>query len=87
MSDFKEIAHKTVAELFDMLKEKVAEIKKLNSENDELQKRIDYASQEVKGLERFTYEDCIADFEVLQGAVSHACKRLERALRGGHETD
>ena len=33
MSDFKEIAHKTVAELFDMLKEKVAELThlKLNS--------------------------------------------------------
>ena len=52
---------------------------------DDLQKRVDYASQEVKGLERFTYEDCIADFEVLQGAVSHACKRLERALRGDNE--
>jgi hypothetical protein len=49
---------------------------------DELQKRADYASQEVKGLERFTGEDCIADFEVLQGAVSHACKRLEKTLLG-----
>ncbi len=85
MSDFKDVAHKTVAELFDMLKEKVAEIKKLKSENDELQNRIDYASQEVKGLERFTGEDCIADFEVLQGAVSHACKRVEKALRGEHD--
>lgn len=50
-----------------------------------LQKRIDEALQEVKGLERFTGEDCIADFDVLQGAVSHACKRLEKTLRGDHE--
>lgn len=48
----------------------------------EQQKRIDEALQEVKGLERFAYEDCIADFEVLQGAVSHAGKRLEKVLRG-----
>lgn len=46
------------------------------------QKRIDEVLQEVKGLERFTGEDCIADFDVLQGAVSHACKRLEKTLRG-----
>ena len=49
---------------------------------EDQQKRIDEALQEVKGLERFTGEDCIADFDVLQGAVSHACKRLEKALRG-----
>lgn len=47
-----------------------------------LRGQIDEALQEVKGLERFTGEDCIADFDVLQGAVSHACKRLEKTLRG-----
>ena len=55
---------------------------RLLGKNIELQKRIDEALQEVKGLERFTGEDCIADFDVLQGAVSHACKRLEKTLRG-----
>lgn len=49
---------------------------------EDQQKRIDEALQEVKGLGRFTGEDCIADFDVLQGAVSHACKRLEKTLRG-----
>ena len=49
---------------------------------EDQQKRIDEVLQEVKGLERFTGEDCIADFDVLQGAVSHACKRLEKTLRG-----
>lgn len=51
-------------------------------ELEDQQKRIDEVLQEVKGLERFTGEDCIADFDVLRGAVSHACKRLEKALRG-----
>lgn len=32
MTEFKEIAHKTVAELFDMLKEKVAEIDSLKTQ-------------------------------------------------------
>ena len=36
MSDFKDVAHKTVAELFDMLKEKVAEI-----DREKEQARID----------------------------------------------
>lgn len=58
---------------------------KLLGKNIELQKRIDEALQEVKGLERFTGEDCIADFDVLQGAVSHACKRLEKTLRGAND--
>ena len=54
-------------------------------ELEDQQKRIDEALQEVKGLERFTGEDCIADFDVLQGAVSHACKRLEKTLRGAND--
>lgn len=32
MSDFKDVAHKTVAELFDMLKEKVAEVDSLKTQ-------------------------------------------------------
>lgn len=52
---------------------------------EDQQKRIDEVLQEVKGLERFTGEDCIADFDVLQGAVSHACKRLEKTLRGASD--
>ncbi|QGM27250.1 hypothetical protein [Acinetobacter towneri] len=32
MSDFKDVAHKTVAELFDMLKEKLAEVNSLKAQ-------------------------------------------------------
>lgn len=116
--NFKDVAHKTVAELFDMLKAKEAAIQEMDEviklqdadlrkyekqieglkaqlnnmeacyiekkkQVEDQQKRIDEALQEVKGLGRFTGEDCIADFDVLQGAVSHACKRLEKTLRGG----
>ena len=42
MSDFKEIAHKTVAELFDMLKEKVAEVEQLKADKEKLQKRFNF---------------------------------------------
>ena len=41
MSDFKEIAHKNVAELFDMLKEKVAEIERKQAEIDLLKRLIE----------------------------------------------
>ena len=41
MSDFKDVAHKTVAELFDMLKEKVAEIERKQAEIDLLKRLIE----------------------------------------------
>ena len=41
MSDFKDVAHKNVAELFDMLKEKVAEIERKQAEIDLLKRLIE----------------------------------------------
>ena len=41
MSEFKDVAHKTVAELFDMLKEKVAEIERKQAEIDLLKRLIE----------------------------------------------
>ena len=41
MSDFKDVAHKTVAELFDMLKYKVAEIERKQAEIDLLKRLIE----------------------------------------------
>ena len=43
MSDFRELAEKTVVELFDMLKAKVAEIEQLKAEKKELEKEKDDA--------------------------------------------
>ena len=42
MSDFEDIAHKTVVELFDMLKEKVAEIEQLKANKEKLQKQFNF---------------------------------------------
>jgi len=63
MSDFKDVAHKTVAELFDMLKEKVAEVDSLKTqlnnmetcyigkkkELEDQQKRIDEVLEYLDG--------------------------------------
>jgi predicted nuclease with TOPRIM domain len=97
MSDFKDVAHKTVAELFDMLKEKVAEIEKLKSENDELQKRVDCLQENLMDLK----EDITLQEYLYQGdpynqgwnsALSMIEQKLEKliggdqkALRGEHE--
>ena len=50
MSDFRALAEKTVVELFDMLKEKVAEIEQLKKERNDLQKRVDEFEQAIKHL-------------------------------------
>lgn len=56
MSDFKDVAHKTVAELFDMLKEKVAEIGRLISENDELKHQKSLQELEINQISQSNQE-------------------------------
>ena len=48
MSDFKEIAHKTVAELFDMLKEKVAEVDSLKTQLNNIEQCYIQAKKELE---------------------------------------
>ena len=50
MSDFEDIAHKTVAELFDMLKEKQYTADALIEINHEKQQEIDNLKAEIKKL-------------------------------------
>ena len=50
MSDFKEIAHKTVAELFDMLKEKVAEVDSLKTQLNNMEQCYIQAKKELEDV-------------------------------------
>ena len=56
MSDFKEIAHKTVAELFDMLKEKVAEVDSLKTQLNNMEQCYIQLKQEHNELIAFNTE-------------------------------
>ena len=95
MSDFKEIAHKTVAELFDMLKEKVAEIDSLKAQlnnmeqcyiqikkiNDEQSAIIHSHVAARIGLQKRV--DVLS--KRLNEAVSLVADDLEEAVRGERE--
>lgn len=87
MSDFKEIAHKTVAELFDMLKEKVTEIEQLKKERNDLQKRVDGVSQVLCELKESMYGFKEMDLydKGYRVTTEYVIADLEQALRGGHE--
>ena len=74
MSDFRELAEKTVVELFDMVKEKVTEIEQLKAEKNGLEKRINNALQMLSDWDDQTYRD---DAEQLIG-------ELGDVLRGEH---
>lgn len=76
MSDFKDVAHKTVAELFDMLKEKVAEVDSLKTQLNNMEtcyiekkKQVDEALTEIGHYWKTGATDCI--------------ESAEEALRGG----
>ena len=86
MSDFKEIAHKTVAELFDMLKEKVTEIEQLKKERNDLQKRVDGVSQVLCELKESMdgFKEMDLYDKGYRVAVEYVIADLEKALRGEH---
>ena len=56
MSDFKDVAHKTVAELFDMLKEKVAEVDSLKTQLNNMEQCYIQLKQEHNELIAFNTE-------------------------------
>ena len=87
MSDFKEIAHKTVAELFDMLKEKVAEIEQLKKERNDLQKRADGVSQVLCELKESMdgFKEMDLYDKGCRVAVEYVIADLEKALRGAND--
>lgn len=100
MSDFKEIAHKTVAELFDMLKEKVAEIEQLKADKEKLQKRFNFlldknirdesehATLKLKFMSiNLLVKSLRSEFDLNSDCpqVDRQIELLEEALRGEHE--
>ena len=94
MSDFKEIAHKTVAELFDMLKEKVAEIDSLKAQLNNMEacyiekkKQVDVVSQVLCEL-----KESLKDFREMdlydkgyRVTTEYVISDLEQALRGAND--
>ena len=87
MSDFRALAEKTVVELFDMVKEKVAEIEQIKKECNDLQKRVDGVSQVLCELKESMdgFKEMDLYDKGYRVAVEYVIADLEKALRGGHE--
>ena len=86
MSDFRALAEKTVVELFDMVKEKVAEIEQLKKERNGLQKRVDGVSQVLCELKESM--DGFKEMDLYDKGhrvtTEYVIADLEQALRGEH---
>ena len=92
MSDFKDVAHKTVAELFDMLKEKVAEVDSLKTQLNNMEACYIEKKKQVEAVDavlmnwRDEYTECTHQHECTVDAVLRTCiTELEQALRGAND--
>ncbi len=85
MSDFKDVAHKTVAELFDMLKEKVAEVDSLKTQLNNMETcYIEVKKERDELLSRVTKaQGCFQDF-YSTGYHVHIFE-ADEALRGAND--
>ena len=92
MSDFKDVAHKTVAELFDMLKEKVVEVDSLKTQLNNMEtcyiekkKQVDDCAALAKEWRTLAREMCPLDDKYVIGARLGCAQDIEEVLRGKHE--
>ncbi|WP_198077574.1 hypothetical protein [Acinetobacter calcoaceticus] len=64
--------------------EQAQNVKDLEYENYQLQKRLDQSLKELAGATRWIQEDAIDDVEFLKGGVLAAFRRLDQTLKVGH---
>ena len=93
MDDFKDVAHRTVVELFDLAKEQQAEIKQLKAQLNNMEacyiekKQVEAVSQVLCELKK-----SLKDFQEMdlydkgyRVAVEYVIADLEKALRGEND--
>ena len=92
MSDFKDVAHKTVAELFDMLKEKQAEVDSLKAQLNNMEqcyiekkKQVEAVSHMLEGDLKYVEQDRRGNFDFLQMAMIRCLGDAIKALRGAND--
>ena len=87
MSDFRALAEKTVVELFDMVKEKVAEIEQLKKERNDLQKRVNGVSQVLCELKESMdgFKEMDLYDKGYRVTTEYVIADLKQALRGDND--
>ena len=80
MSDFKEIAEKTVVELFDMVKEKVSEIERKQAEID-LLKRLIEIKDRVRDEQQAKIDDLEKQLDMMKYINDEQSKNIQNAFK------
>lgn len=86
MSDFRELAEKTVVELFDMVKEKVAEIHSLKAQLNNMESC--YIEKKKERDELHAVLKCVSEhFEMndLDSCMPRVFEMIQEALRGDND--
>ncbi|HJF29126.1 MAG TPA: hypothetical protein K8V79_13000 [Acinetobacter lwoffii] len=80
MSEFKDVAHKTVAELFDMLKEKQVEVDSLKAQLNNLKAQVNSLKHQksLQELEISQISQANQEWQKING-------ELAKALRGAND--
>ena len=96
MDDFKDVAHRTVVELFDLAKEQQAEIKQLKAQLNNMEACYIGKKKEVEAVSQVFCElkesmDGFKEMDLYDKgyrvAVEYVIADLEKALRGEHESN
>ena len=93
MSDFKDVAHRTVVELFDLAKEQQAEIKQLKTQLNNMEACYIEKKKQVEAVSQVLCElkESLKDFQEMdlydkgyRVTTEYVIADLEQALRGEH---
>lgn len=94
MDDFKDVAHRTVVELFDLAKEQQAEIKQLKAQLNNMEACYIGKKKQVEAVSQVLCElkESLKDFQEVdlydkgyRVTTEYVIADLEQALRGEHE--
>lgn len=94
MDDFKDVAHRTVVELFDLAKEQQAEIKQLKAQLNNMEACYIGKKQQVEAVSQVLCElkESLKDFQEMdlydkgyRVTTEYVIADLEKALRGTND--
>ena len=92
MSDFKDVAHRTVVELFDLAKEQQAEIKQLKAQLNNMEACYIGKKQQIHGLHTLILnwrglkiKGIAPEHRAYEKALGDCADQLEQSMRGAND--
>ena len=92
MDDFKDVAHRTVVELFDLAKEQQAEIKQLKAQLNNIETCYIEKKQQIHGLHTLILnwrglkiKGIAPEHRAYEKALGDCADQLEQSMRGAND--